>query len=349
MLMKQVDYLAEILMLSIAKSGWKLVGWDKVMQEAAFIKRNKPGWEEFEKLVKSDSPINPDRLAELFIQVTDDLAFAQTQYPESRVTKYLNSLASSVHRAIYKNKREDRGRFVTFWKVEVPQAVWQARKQLSYALIIFLIACSIGGISALHDDTFARLVLSDQYVNMTLENIKGGNPTRVYSSGSEMNMFLMITLNNILVSFKVFIFGVFASLGTGLQLFYNGLMVGTFVAFFFQQHQLAQAFPVIMLHGTIELSSIVIAGGAGFVMGNSLLFPGTYSRLACFKMGAKRGMKIVVGLVPFFIIAGFIESFITRYAFMHWSLKVLVIGLSALLIFFYFVIYPYQLKQHGRI
>jgi len=319
------------------------------MQEAAFIKRNKPRWEEFEKLVKSNSTINPDRLAELFIQVTDDLAFAQTQYPNSRVTKYLNSLASSVHRAIYKNKKEERNRFFTFWKTEVPLAVWQSRKQLTYALIIFLIACAIGGISVLHDDTFARLVLSDQYVNMTLENIKAGNSTRIYSSASEMNMFLMITLNNITVSFKVFIFGVFASLGTGLQLFYNGLMVGTFVTFIYQHRQLAHAFPVIMLHGTIELSSIVIAAGAGFVMGNSLLFPGTYSRLASFKMGAKRGLKIVLGLVPFFVIAGFIESFITRYAFMHWSLKVLVIGLSALLILYYFVVYPYQLKKYGRI
>src|SRR6478736_6176001 len=108
------------------------------MQEAAFIKRNKPRWEEFEKLIKSNSSINPDRLAELFIQVTDDLAFAQTQYPGSRVTNYLNSLASSVHRVIYKNKKEERNRFLTFWKEEVPQAVWQSRKQLGYALIIFL-------------------------------------------------------------------------------------------------------------------------------------------------------------------------------------------------------------------
>ena len=119
--------------------------------------------------------------------------------------------------------------------------------------------------------------------------------------------------------------------------------------FFYQQHQLAQAFPVIMLHGTIELSSIVIAAGAGFVMGNSLLFPGTYTRLASFKMGAKKGLKITMGLVPFFILAGFIESFITRYAWMHWSLKLLVIGLSAMLLLYYFVIYPIQLNRNGRI
>lgn len=319
------------------------------MQEAAFVKQNKPRWEEFEKALKGEGHANPDRLAELFIQITDDLSFAQTQYPNSRATQYLNALAGKVHRAIYRNKKEEKNRFILFWKTEVPQAIYHARRQLLYALIIFLAANAVGAVSTAYDNTFVRLILGDGYVNMTQENIAHGHPTQVYSSGSEMNMFLMITLNNIAVSFKIFVFGLFASLGTGLYLFYNGLMVGTFVMFFYQQHQLSQAFPVIMLHGTIELSSIVIAAGAGFVMGNSLLFPGTYTRLESFKTGAKRGLKMVMGLVPFFVLAGFIESFITRYAFMHWSLKMLVIGLSAILLLYYFVIYPIQLHRHGRI
>jgi uncharacterized membrane protein SpoIIM required for sporulation len=104
-----------------------------------------------------------------------------------------------------------------------------------------------------------------------------------------------------------------------------------------------------MLHGTIELSSIVIAAAAGFNMGNSLIFPGTYSRLESFKRGALQGLKIILGLVPFFIVAGFIESFITRYAFMHWSIKSAIIAVSAILMVYYFVIYPLQLKANGRI
>jgi uncharacterized membrane protein SpoIIM required for sporulation len=219
---------------------------------------------------------------------------------------------------------------------------------LLYAFIIFVVSGIIGAVSTLYDDTFVRLVLGDGYVNMTLENIKNGNPTKIYATQSELAMFFFITWNNVLVSFRVFVYGVFASLGTGVLLFYNGLMVGTFIMFFYLQSQLSQAFPVIMLHGTIELSSIVIAGGAGFVMGNSLLFPGTYSRLASFKSGALKGLKIVMGLVPFFILAGFIESFVTRYAFMHWSLKMLVIVPSAFLMIYYFLIYPVRLKRHGK-
>jgi uncharacterized membrane protein SpoIIM required for sporulation len=319
------------------------------MRESAFIKQNKARWEEFERVVKNQHAAPPDKLAELFIQITDDLSFSRTQYPESRTTQYLNSLASKIHGEIYKNKKEEKSRFILFWKEELPAVMYGVQKQLLYAFIIFVIAGIMGAVSTAHDDTFVRLILGDGYVNMTLENIKNGNPTKVYSSNGEIDMFFMITLNNIMVSLKVFVFGVFFSLGTGLFLFYNALMVGTFMMFFYNESQLSQALPVILLHGTIELSSIVIAAAAGFVMGNSILFPGTYSRLTSFKMGAMKGLKIVTGLIPFFIMAGFIESFITRYAFMHWSIKTLVIGLSAFLIIYYFVLYPIQLKRNGRI
>jgi uncharacterized membrane protein SpoIIM required for sporulation len=319
------------------------------MLEAAFIKRNKARWEEFEKQLNNQEQVPPDQLADAFIQLTDDLSFARTQYPKSRVTQYLNSLTGKVHREIYKNKREEKNRFIHFWKIEVPEAVYGSRKQMLVALIIFLVSGAIGAVSVANDNTFVRLILSDGYVNATLENIRSGNPTRVYSSGGQMDMFLMITINNVLVSFKIFVYGIFASLGTGLYLFYNGVMVGTFVMFFYQQSQLAQALPVIMLHGTIELSSIVIAAGAGFTMGNGLLFPGTYPRLVSFKMATMKGLKIVTGLVPFFILAGFIESFITRYAFMPMAVKMIIIGLSAFTIIYYFIIYPFQLKKNGRI
>jgi uncharacterized membrane protein SpoIIM required for sporulation len=319
------------------------------MRESAFIQRNKPRWEEFEKVVKNQSTTSPDKLAELFIQITDDLSFSRTQYPASRTTEYLNALAGKIHLEIYKNKKEEKSRFIAFWKAELPAVMYEVRKPLLYALIIFLIAGTMGAVSAWYDETFVRLIMGDSYVNMTLENIKNGNPTRVYSSDNEISMFFVITRNNIMVSFMVFVYGVFASLGTGLYLFYNGLMVGTFVMFFYKEQQLSQAFPIIMLHGTIELSAIVIAAAAGFTMGNSILFPGTYSRLVSFKMGAVKGLKIVMGLIPFFVMAGFIESFITRYAFMHGSVKAGIIGLSAILIIYYFVIYPTLLKRNGRI
>lgn len=319
------------------------------MREALFVKKNKPRWEEFEAVAKNQQAASPDKLADLFVQVTNDLSFAQTQYPKSRVTTYLNGLATKLHLGIYKNKREEANRFVTFWKFEIPALMIEARTKMLYSFIIFFVAIIMGIVSTLNDDTFVRLILGDDYVNMTLENIKKGNPTDVYANMDQLPMFFMITLNNIMVSFRVVIYGLLATVGCGFYLFYNGLMVGTFMTFMGTEGSLSQALPVIMLHGTIELTSIAIAGGAGFMLGNSLLFPGTYPRLTSFRLGAYKATKLVVGLVPFFVIAGFIESYITRYAFMHWSIKLAIVGSSALLMIWYFILYPISLKRNGRI
>lgn len=317
------------------------------MKESAFVRKNKTRWQLFEDTIKQQDG-DPDKLAQLYIQITDDLSYARTKYPGTRTANYLNALAAKIRSGIYRNKPEDKNRFITFWKYDVPLAMYDARKPLLYSFLVFITAGLMGAISAIYDDTFARLIMGDDYINMTLENIRNGTPTGVYGVFDEGSMFFMITLNNIMVSFNVFVYGVFCSIGTAYRLFQNGIMIGAFLSFFYNESSLAHALPVIMLHGTIELSAIVIAGGAGFLMGNSLIFPGTYSRLASFKQGSVKGMKIMVGLVPFFILAGFIESFITRYEFMHWSIKVIIILASTVLMVYYFVIYPTLLKRHGK-
>lgn len=317
------------------------------MKEAAFVKQNLLSWQEYENMLDHQVDLSPDVLADIFIRITDDLSFSRTQYPKSDTTRYLNNLASKIHLEIYKNKKEDKRRFITFWKYELPALFGSAHRPLLYAFAIFFISASIGVVSAANDETFVRLILGDAYVNMTLENIENGNPLAVYGKKEETDMFFMITLNNVRVSFMAFALGIFLSVGTGILLFQNGLMVGAFFTFLGEEGLLADALLTVMLHGTLELSAIVIAGAAGFTMGNSILFPGTYSRIESFKRGAKKGLKIVMGLMPVFIMAGFIESFITRYTFMHWSIKLALIVLSATFIIYYFIIYPIKLTRNA--
>lgn len=316
------------------------------MREAAFIKQNHDKWEEFEKILAKKSP-DPDKLAELFIQITDDLAFAQTQYPKSKTTYYLNGLASQVHQNVYKTKKEGKNRIWNFWKYELPMTVRSCHKYLLYSLIIFSISIAIGAVSAANDDTFVRLILGDQYVNMTLENIDKNDPMAVYKSMNQADMFLRITMNNIYVSFLAFVMGVIVPIGTPYILFRNGLMLGAFQYFFYQQGLFLDSFLTIWIHGTLEISSIVIAGAAGLIIANSILFPGTFRRIDSFRRGSKKGLKIVVGLIPIFITAGFLESFVTRYTEWPIIIKAFIILLSAFFIIYYFVLYPIKLEKRG--
>jgi len=315
------------------------------MREVAFLKKNSEKWKEFETLLKNTNSESADTIADLYIEISNDLAFAQSNYPESKTAAYLNDLAVKAHDTLYRNKRLDWGRIVNFWKVEVPLIFADHQKELFYAFSIFVLAISIGVLSSEIQPDFIRSILGDGYVNMTIDNIKDGDPLAVYKDEHALNMFLGITVNNIRVSFIAFVFGLTTAIGTGLVLFGNGIMVGTFFHMFYKYGIVTEAFLVVFIHGALELSVIVIAGAAGFVLGNSFLFPKTYSRYQSFLKAVKKGMKMVIGLVPIFILAGFLESFVTRYTEMPIWLSLFIIVSSFSFILFYFVIYPQRLKK----
>lgn len=318
------------------------------MKEVQFIRRNIERWKDTEAVIETAGGQSPDKLADVYIELTGDLAFAQTHFPNSRITVYLNNLASALHNEIYRYKREKWSRVLTFWTQEVPDIMWKERKLLLASFLIFILSVLVGIVSTLGDETFPRLILGSDYMDMTMENIRKGRPMAVYDSDNESKMFLGITINNIMVSFNIFISGIFTSFCPGFLLMQNGIMVGTFTTFFYQQGMLGESLLAIMLHGTLELSSIVVSGAAGLAMGNGWLFPGTYSRLSSFRMGARRGLKIVVGTVPLFIIAGFIEGYVTRHTEVPDIVRLSFIVLSALFVIFYFVILPYKRSKDAR-
>ena len=133
-----------------------------------------------------------------------------------------------------------------------------------------------------------------------------------------------------------------------MVLMQNGIMLGSFQYFFYEKGLLWESVRTIWIHGTIEISVIIIAGCAGLVMANGMIFPGTYTRLESFKRGVIGGLKILLSTIPFFIIAGFLEGFVTRHTEMPDWLAIFIILSSLALIIFYYVIYPHQLHKKTK-
>jgi len=315
------------------------------MNEIRFVYKNRKKWEEFEQLLDSGYSANPDNVSDLFISLTDDLAYARTYFPNTRTASYLNHLTQKAHQLIYQSQPANKSRILTFWKYDFPLLVYSARKEVLVSFLIFIVSALIGFVSNRYDPDFVRIIMGDHYVNMTLANIDKGDPMAVYKSMNQVNMFLGISVNNIYVSFLAFIFGVFTALGTGYMLFRNGIMMGVFQGFMAQKGLLLVSVSSIWIHGTLEIFSIIVAGAAGIVMGNSLVFPGTYTRLQSFRTGAVKGVKMVIGLIPLFLTAAFLEGFVTRYSNFPYVLKFSIIGLSLIFIITYFFIYPKNLKN----
>lgn len=312
------------------------------MREVAFIKQNKAKWLEFEQAIVGKTKKNADQMASLYVHLINDLSYARTYYPKSKTVVYLNHLASLIYQRIYKTKRTDTNRLQYFFTTEVPLLVYQYRRYLIYAFALFAAAITIGIVSAKYDTDFVRLILGDQYVNQTLENIKNGDPVAVYKSGSNWGSFIGITLNNLYVGARCYIYGIFGGIGTFMILVYNSIMIGSFQYFFYQQNVFWASVRGIWIHGAMEVFAIVIESAAGFILGASILFPKTYSRLNSLKIGFKDSLKIFISTWPFTIAAGFLEGFVTRYsgAMQNWFSSLLIfITLGAIV--FYYLIYPF--------
>ncbi|WP_396177658.1 stage II sporulation protein M [Flavobacterium sp.] len=311
------------------------------MREVAFIKQNKEKWLDFEAAIFGKAKKNPDEIAGLYIHLINDLSYAQTYYPKSKTVVYLNYLASQIYQRIYKTKRHEKNRLVYFFSEEVPLLLYQYRRYVLYAFLLFFMFVGIGILSAIYDDGISRLILGDAYVNKTLENIKNGNPVAIYKSGSNWGGFIGITINNLRVGALCFIMGVFGGLGTAYVLFKNCLMLGSFQYFFYQEGVFWESVQGIWIHGSMEIFAIVIESAAGLILGASILFPQTFSRLTSLKIGFKNSFKIFLSTVPFTIAAGFLEGFVTRYSLEmpNW-LNVFIILATLSAISFYYLIFP---------
>ena len=316
------------------------------MKETHFVRQNKEKWLQSEQLLAGEAK-DPEKLSTLFTQVVDDLSYSQTYYKNRSVRVYLNNIARNFFSILSNKRKDNKNYFKAFWLEELPQIVIFCRRELFISFAVFALAATIGVLSSAQDENFTEYILGNQYMEMTKENIEKGDPMGVYKGSNQLEMAWRIISNNIRVAFNTYVLGIFMSIGTLVVLLYNGIMIGSFQHFFAQQDLLATSAMTIWLHGTLEISSIIIAGGAGLTLGSGLLFPGTYTRLQAFQLSAVRSLKLVLGIAPILVIAGIIESFLTRYTEVPAFIKLSLIILSALFIVGYFIIYPWWKSRVG--
>ena len=296
--------------------------------------------------MQQDPSREADEMAKDFTQLVDDLAYAKTFYRTSKVTQFLNSHSAKIYLDIYKNRKEESNRLIKFWKYDLPLTIRKHHRVILFTFIIFCVFFAVGFFSSSHDESFVREVLGDDYVSMTEKNIEEGNPFGVYKSGNSFWMWIGIMINNIMVSLTYFVKGIFLGVLSVTSMVLEAMRLGAFEQFFFGKGVGLQSVLIVSIHGVLEIFSIIVSSAAGVVMGTSYLFPGTMTRLKAFKRGTKDGVKIVIGLIPFFAIAAFFEGFVTRHSEMPKWLSGFLLLTSVSFILWYFVIYPIRLQKN---
>ena len=338
------------------------------MKETHFINQNKEKWRKFESTYKANNH-NPDELSNLFVEITEDLSYARTHYPKRTVRVYLNNLAQDVFTSLYRIKNRPFSRFIQFWTKSLPLEAYRMRKDMLVALLIFMVSGFIGVISTANDIKYAEVILGSDYISMTDGHIDEwvaeqnklakdnsvdfkngefkGSPLKVYETMDAWPMFSFIFFNNIRVAFFMFILGLVFGVGTLFFLVYNGIMVGTFQSYFYykgliiKQSLFYATFLTIWIHGAFEITGIVLSAACGFSLGRSLMFPKTLTRLQSLQLGAKRGLKVFIGISVFIFIAAILESWVTRqYNMAEWVKLTIILGSFAIM-FLVFVFIPF--------
>ena len=114
--------------------------------------------------------------------------------------------------------------------------------------------------------------------------------------------------HNSRIGILAFATGFVAGLPTLLLLFYNGLVLGAFVALFASRGLAVDLWAWILPHGVTELTAVMLCGAAGLLLAHALVFPGAHTRMDSLRERGRAAAVIVVGAVAMLFIAGLIEG-----------------------------------------
>lgn len=279
----------------------------------AWIDKRKSLWERLTVLLDGAGSagvgsLSHDELREmalLYRQVAGDLAALRQDRTAKNLQIQLNALLARGHSLIYSQQRKGVGLIWHFFRWEYPALF---RRTLSYTLVsaaLLVVGALLGATLTVIRPTFMTHLLGPQMMaainshKMWTLSINSMAPAA--SSG--------IMTNNLGVTFAAYAMGITAGIGTVYMIGWNGILLGVVGAACAQHQMSVQLWSFVFPHGSLELPSVVLAGGAGLRLAAGLLFPGLYIRhYSLARAGAESG-KMIAGVIPLLVIAGIFEGF----------------------------------------
>jgi len=282
---------------------------------AHFTESRRPSWAALERLLersqgkglRSLSAAEIDELGRRYRQVVSDLAVARRDFPDDQLTGWLNALAARAHLRLYAAPGGSWRRIGRFFWTDFARRFRDTRGYFAVALALTF-APAIWAYLAVLAEPAVRDALVPAEMRTIMEN---GRTWTDIEPAVRPAMATLIFTNNIRVSFMAFAGGALFGLGTAYVLVANGLELGAVLG-------AAQHYGVgpllwgfVSPHGYLEITSILIAGAAGLLLGDALLRPGLLRRRDALTLAARRAVELVAGAAPILVVAGVIEGLVS--------------------------------------
>ena len=256
---------------------------------------------------RSMSASDLDDLVSLYQRTSTDLSVARSNFNDPALAARLTRLVADANAVIYGTRPRTVRALRRFFTVSFPAAVWHDRWfVLVAAALTFLPAIAVGTWLA-HSpkavEATAPAAVREAYVNDDFESYYSSEPAAQFASE--------VFVNNVQVAIYAFAAGILLCGVTAYILVTNGANVGVAAGLFAAAGQSPKFWGLILPHGLLELSAVVIAGAAGLRLGWAIIDPGDQSRRDALAEQGRRSVVIVLGLIVAFAVAGTIEGFVT--------------------------------------
>lgn len=307
-----------------------------------FLEQRQPGWQQLETLLdrtrKNIQGLSAQELAtlgRLYQATTSDLALAQRDFPNHRVTLYLNQLIGRAHAHIYQGEPLRWRWLVDFYQQTFPRLY---RALLPYTILsfgLFILPALLAFFLVWHNPDLIYIIEGPGIAGLVQKVEEGQMWTEIAPSVRSAASSVILT-NNIQVTFLTFAGGITAGLFSAWIVLSNGLSIGAIFGLL-QAHQMSGGLAeFVVAHGFIELSVIFMAGGCGLYLGDGLLRPGLQRRTEALIERGRLGVRMILGCVPLLVLAGLIEGFISPSG-LPWPIKLAVGLITGGLLYYYWL------------
>lgn len=276
-----------------------------------FIVRNKGSWARLEELTRRRrgalASAEVEELVQLYQRTSAHLSHARTQHADPALVARLTRLVAGAAGLLYSSRSRSAAGMARFFTTTFPAAVWHARRFVAVSALLLLVPAVVMGTWLARSDAALEAsgpdAVREAYVQDDFESY--------YSSAPAGQFATQVTVNNIQVSILAFAAGALVCVVTAFILVNNGANVGLAAGMFAAAGEQPKFYGLILPHGLLELSAVIVAGGAGLAIGWAVVAPGDRRRSAALADEGRRAAAIVLGLMLAFVVAGAIEGFVT--------------------------------------
>lgn len=317
----------------------------------AFVAAHQGAWWRLQQLTEKArqlaamTPDELDELVHLYQRVGANLALARVEYAADTVLiSRLTLLVGDAHGVLYGQRDpEVKKGVIQFATLTFPAAIYSLRRYILVAALLTFVPWAVFqiwlSISPAAFDVVAPEAATQQYIEQDFEDYYSNQPSQEFAT--------QVFLNNIRVGFLAFAAGALLCVVTAALLAWNGANGGVAGGLFTHVGQADKFWGLILPHGLLELSAVVVAGAAGLRIGWALISPGDRPRAHALTDEARRSGSVLTGLVAAFLLAALVEGFVTGRP---WSTEVRVgIGILVFVLFWGWTIaFAVRARRAGR-